>query len=127
MDSTQSNQQAPTQQPVENTAAAQSANPTAPKNKPPYFLFLLIGLIIIFGAAIFIIQNKDLLGLPMNQVKTPANTQVSPTSAMNAAASPTMPATSSPEEQEVENVNVDEAVDADFQEVNQDLQQLQGS
>lgn len=128
MENTQSNQQPTDQQTAVNTPGAQTGTQQQePKNKPPFFLFLLIGLIIIFGAAIFVIQNKDLLGLPLNQTNNQASTQVNPTAAINTAASPTAPITSSPEEQEVESVNIDESIDADFQPVEQDLQELQGS
>ncbi len=128
MENTQPNQPIPTPQTADNTPAAQQASQQpAPKSKPPFFLFLIIGLIIIFGAAIFVIQNKELLGLPLNQANNQANIQISPTATINTAVSPTTPVTSSPEEQEVNSVDIDESIDTDFQPVEQDLQELQGS
>lgn len=96
----------------------------APKiNKNIVLLILIIVLAVALGAAVFFIQNNN------NQKKLISNENWKSSTVQNnipnSKLSPTVTVTTSAEEQEVDSIVVEDNTNADFQQIDNDLKQLQ--
>ncbi len=96
--------------------------PTPPNKKSPLLLLILLGLIIVFAIAAFFVISK-----PKNQALQTTTELLAPTTPQTipTVVEPTaIPSPASLEEQEVDKVTIDENIDADFESVDKDVNQL---